>query len=460
MGAIAAEELFLNVTLAREPELVAPAASGHTQEVGEERGDFFLSNIDRILTYTVETVHFFDAAKSGRPTSEVGGILKEGLGKLLAGPYEFMAGRLRADKETGRLGIWCNGKGALFAQATADHTLDELGDVSIPSFEFKKLVLQAFDVTSLEDLPLLLIQVTTFNCGGFVIGLGTNHTLVDGMAAVEFMQNYASVVRGEGLVIIPQPDRSPLKARSRLRITYPHNEFIRLQDLPPEVVSSFGGPLASSDLSGRMAPPTAHLFRSFPLSKDHIDRLKQKALQDGLLASCSSFDVITALVWKVRSIALGMDADHPSTLFFAVDIRSRLNPPLDPHFCGNAVFSAHVSAKSHELREMSFSACVKRIQDAVSAVTDDYVRSALDWGEINHGVPAILSGCFFVAAWWKLGFQSVDFGWGKPVYCGPVVNGRVEFILLLPHTTKDACCIYLALEPHQMEKFEHLIYDA
>ncbi|MCO5553651.1 hypothetical protein L7F22_007176 [Adiantum nelumboides] len=458
MGEVAAEELILSVTLG-EPELVKPAAESINGELQAEE-DFFLSNIDRILTYTVETVHFFDAGKSGRATSEVGAILKDGLAKLLSGPYSFMAGRLRQDPATGRLAICCNGKGALFAQASAHHSLLDLGDVSHPNFQFKQLVLQAFDISCLEDLPLLLVQVTTFECGGFVIGLGTNHTLVDGMAAVDFMHNFASVVRGKGLAIEPHPDRSALKARSPPCITYPHNEFIRLQDLPPEVISSFADPRPSSDLSGRMAPPTAHLFRTFPISKSHIATLKQKALKDGLLSSCSSFDVITALLWKARSIALTLDPSLPSTLFFAVDIRSRVHPPLPDHFCGNGVFSAHASATSHELQEMPFSTCVKRVQDAVAAVSDDYVRSALDWGEINHGVPAILSGCFFVAAWWKLGFQDVDFGWGKPFYCGPVVNGRVEFVLLLPHTTKDSCCIYLALEPHQMKKFEQLIYEA
>eukprot|EP00250_Pteridium_aquilinum_P009571 c18761_g1_i1 orf=413-1831(-) len=452
---------ILNVTL-EEPQLVVPSKEAGEEEEKEGGDDnLFLSNIDRILTYTVETVHFF-GANSKKSTGEVGSILKAGLGKLLSGPYSFMAGRLRIDKKSGRLGIWCNGKGALFAQASAHHTLEELGDVSLPSFQFKKLVLQAFDFTSLDELPLLLVQVTVFKCGGFVIGLGTNHTLVDGSAAVDFMQNYAAVVRGEGLLIRPQTDRSPLKARSPPSITYTHDEFINLQDLPPHIVSSFSQPSSGShcgNLSGRMEPPTAHLFRSFPLSRPQIDRLKHKALQDGLLSSCSSFDVITALVWKARAKAIGLNPNDTSTTFFAVDLRSRLKPPLHPHFCGNAVFLAHARASGAELKNFPFSLCVKRIQEAVAAVTDDYVRSTLDWGEVNQGVPAVLDGCFIVSAWWKLGFRNVDFGWGKPFYCGPVVNGRTEFVLLLPHTSKDTCCIYLALTHDQMGEFEQLIYE-
>lgn len=463
------DRFILNVSL-EEPQLVTPCTCTEkawptcSQGLEEGREDsYFLSNIDRILMYTVETVHFFEGSSSStKPPGDVGVIMKEGLERLLSGPYNFMAGRLRVDKESGRLDIKCNGKGALFAHAYAHHTLAELGDVSHPNFQFKKLVLQAFDVKSLEDLPLLLIQVTSFKCGGFVIGLGTNHTLVDGFAAVEFMENYAAIVRGEGLCILPHTDRTPLRARSPPRIMYPHHEFVRLQDLPPHIVSSFSDPsggMLSSNLSGNMEPPTAHLFKSLYLPKTLIDRLKGKALQDGLLSTCSSFDVITALVWKARAKAIELEPHETSTAFFAVDLRARLKPSLPPHFCGNAVFSAHASATAEDLEEMPLSSCVRRIQMAVAAVTTDYVRSALDWEEVNHGVPAILGGCFFVAAWGKLAFQNVDFGWGKPFYCGPVVNGRVEFVLLLPHTTKDSCCIYLALEPHQMDKFEKLIYE-
>lgn len=418
----------------------------------------FLSNIDKTLIYTVETVHFF--AASEKSTDNVVDILKEGLGKLLASDYDFMAGRLRLNQQ-GRLEIHCNGRGALFGEAKANHTIEELGDITHPNPQFKKLVLQAFDAKSLDDLPLLLVQVTRFNCGGFVIGLGTNHTLVDGFAAVDFMQNYASVVQGKGLVIQPHPDRTCLQARSPPLIEFQHNELIRLSDLPPEVVSSFTDQsfgAGGGDISGNMLPSSTHVFRSFPFSKEQLHCLKQKAMADGVLSKCSSFDVITAHLWRIRAQATELKPEQPSTVFFAVDLRNRMKPPLNPHFCGNGVYSAHATLAAGELSEKPLSFCVKKIQEAIEAVTNDYVRSALDWGEIHPCVPAILGGCFFVAAWWKLQFNMVDFGWGKPIYCGPVVNGRVEFVLLLPNTSKDSCRIYLALEPHQMAKLEHLLY--
>lgn len=419
----------------------------------------FLSNIDRSVMYTVETVHFF-AAGAYKPSENVAEVLREGLGRVLAGPYHFMAGRLVFSSQ-GRPEIVCNRRGAFFAEATCNCSIKDLGDLTTPKPEFKKFVLQAFNVKRLDDLPLVLVQVTRFRCGGFVVGLGTNHAAGDGIAAAQFILNYASVVRGKGLAMEPYSDRTCLKARSALRIEYEHNEFIRLSDLPPEAQLSFTTDSLGcdgSDVSGNMQPTETHIFRSFAFSKQDFDSLKKMAMTDGSVASCSGFDVLTAHLWKIRAQVTELKPEQPTSVFWAVDVRKRMKPPLHPNFCGNGIFTAHARATAGELSKMRLSSCVKRIQKATEAVTDEYVRSGVDWAEENEGIPAILEGCFFVAAWWKLPFNEVDYGWGKPFYWCPVVNGRVEFVLLLPSTSRDACRVYLALEPPQMAKFERLLY--
>lgn len=57
------------------------------------------------------------------------------------------------------------------------------------------------------------------------------------------------------------------------------------------------------------------------------------------------------------------------------------------------------------------------VKEAVDRVTDDYVKSAIDWLEVYKGIPATCNGNFYISAWRKLPFGELDFGFGKPIHC-------------------------------------------
>ena len=114
---------------------------------------------------------------------------------------------------------------------------------------------------------------------------------------------------------------------------------------------------------------------------------------------------------------------------------------------------------SKALKEGSLGYAVKKIQEAADTLTDEYIRSAIDFGAVHGGGVPNLPGGIFLSAWWKLPFFLIDFGFGKPVYAGPVVNAMVEFVLLLSNGTQEGLNVYIALEPPQMEKFERLLYE-
>lgn len=125
---------------------------------------------------------------------------------------------------------------------------------------------------------------------------------------------------------------------------------------------------------------------------------------------------------------------------------------------GNAILSGYASVPAGELQKGSLSYAVGKIQEATKMITEEYIRSSIDWGAVHRGVPN-LPGGIFLSAWWKLPFHLVDFGWGKPMYAGPVVNAMVEFVLLLSNGTQEGLNIYIALEPSHMQQFEKLIYN-
>ncbi|KAJ7190047.1 hypothetical protein O6H91_Y529000 [Diphasiastrum complanatum] len=321
--------------------------------------------------------------------------------------------------------------GALFTTAISQLSICDLGDVSLPNPLFRSFVLLPKDAKTLSDAPLFTAQVTLFSCGGFCLGLYMNHAVVDGVAALKFLNNWCSIAKGGGLILPPSPDRNPLRPRSPPSPVFEH----------PEV---FTGTSA----------PSKHVFQIFPFTAQDLESLKKQAISDPSISKCSTFEAIVAHVWQARYKSVETDPDQPCKLFFVVDFRNKIDPPLPSNYAGNAVLAPVVQLQQADLISNSLSFCVRKIQLAIESITDEYVRSGIDWWEIYRGIPAILDGVI-AAAWWKIPFEMLDFGWGKPIYAGPVVNDRTEFILLLSNGKHDGGLnVYLALLPDEMAKFE------
>lgn len=142
-------------------------------------------------------------------------------------------------------------------------------------------------------------------------------------------------------------------------------------------------------------------------------------LKEKTMNKYSTFEAIVAHLWRARTRAVFENPDDFSTVLFAVDIRSKLSPPLPHGFSGNAVITAFATAQVSHLVQKPFSFCVEMVKEAVDRVTDDYVKSAIDWLEVYKGIPATCNGNFYISAWRKLPFGELDFGFGKPIHGGP-----------------------------------------
>lgn len=126
-----------------------------------EKNSLFLSNIDQVLNFSVETVHFFQPHKDF-PPHVVAEKLKNAFAKILV-PYDFLAGRLKANTKTGKMEIDCNAAGAVFVVASSEYKLDDIGDLVYPNPGFKQLIIKSsFDDNLLEqdDKPLCIFQVS------------------------------------------------------------------------------------------------------------------------------------------------------------------------------------------------------------------------------------------------------------------------------------------------------------
>ncbi|WCJ38903.1 HXXXD-type acyl-transferase family protein [Euphorbia peplus] len=405
----------------------------------EPRKTLFLSNIDQVLNFNVETLHFFPSNQDF-PPHHVSQKLKKTFEKLLV-PYDFLAGRLKMNPETQRFEIDCNGDGVAFVVAFSECTLDQLGDLVYPNPAFGQLIINNY--LDKHDSPLCIIQITSFKCGGFAIGISTNHATFDGLSFKTFLQNIAAVAADKPLAVTPCNDRQLLSARSPPCITFPHPELLNLNTLSSAGATVFE--LTKETLD----------FKIFRLTSSDISNLKSKAKHHAG-AQVSGFNAVTAHIWRCKALSFdeNEDLERESRMLFAVNIRPRLKPPLPDSYAGNAVLTSYASAKCKELKEGPVSRLVELIVAGAKRMDDEYARSAIDWGEVNKGFP---NGEFLVSSWWKLGFENVEYPWGSPAYSCPLVYHRKDIILLFPDTVdRDGVNVLVALPPQQMAKFQTL----
>ncbi|CAL5373057.1 unnamed protein product [Camellia sinensis] len=414
-----------------EPTLVPPADE-------TEKGFYFLSNLDQNIAVIVRTIYCFKSDKKGN--EKAADVIKAALSRVLVHYYP-LAGRLTISPE-GKLIVDCNGEGAVFVEAEANCDIEEIGDNTKPDpVTLGKLVYDIPGAKNILEMPPLVAQVTKFKCGGFVLGLCMNHCMFDGLGAMEFVNSWGETARGLPLMVPPFLDRSILKARNPPKIEFPHHEFAEIED------KSDTATLYKEEM----------LYRSFCFDSEKLETLKLKATEDGFLDKCTTFEALSAFVWRARTRALKLKPDQQTKLLFAVDGRSRFNPPIPKGYCGNGIVLTNALCNAGEQVDNPLSFTVKLVQEAVKLVTDDYMRSAIDYFEVTRARPS-LTATLLITTWSRLSFHTTDFGWGEPILSGPVALPEREVILFLSHgKERKSINVLLGLPAPAMKIFQELM---
>lgn len=415
-----------------EPTLVPPAEE-------TEKGLYFLSNLDQNIAVIVRTVYCYKSDSKGN--EEAVEVMKEALSKVLVHYYP-LAGRLSISTE-GKLIVDCTGEGAVFVEAEANCEMEQMGDIKKPdAVTLGKLLYDVPGAKNVLEIPPVVAQVTRFRCGGFVLGLCVNHCMFDGIAAMEFVNSWSEAARGLPLKVPPFLDRSILKARNPPKIEFPHLEFAEIEDI--------------SD-NNKLYEEEEIVYMAFCFEPEKLEKLKKMAMEDGVLDKCTSFVALSAFVWRARTKALRMVPNQKTKLLFAVDGRSRFEPPIPKGYFGNAIVLTNSLCSAGELLENPLSFAVGLVDKAVHMVSDSYMRSAIDYFEITRARPS-LAATLLITTWSRLAFHTTDFGWGEPVFSGPVGLPQKEVILFLPHgQDKKSINVFLGMPASAMKEFEELM---
>ncbi|XP_068497537.1 spermidine hydroxycinnamoyl transferase-like [Phaseolus vulgaris] len=421
----------------------------------------WLSDSDQIGNLRHVSCVYIYKAKHNKHVTE---RLRNSLSKTLVHYYP-VAGRLRLTK-SGRMEVNCNAKGVTLLDAHTTNSFADYGDFS-PSLSTEQLVPKVDYTQPIEDIPLMLMQITGFHGGeGLAIGIVTSHPLTDATSMMPFVNNWAKVARGEEL----DPNEIPFLDRVVLKLPQqPSSPSVKLPEWKP----------VSQAQGIEQGQRSAALFK---LSSRQVEILKKKANNDKAsnegVRPYSRFEVIAAHIWRCASKARASaeNSNQPTLVRFSVDIRSRLNPPLPKNYFGNALAKT-VTPKCYEGDIISnpLRYAAQKIREAVYVVTDEYIRaqlsvilgqeqldsiSAFFMGQGHRvNVPYAGNHNILLTSWMGMPVYEADFGWGKPVHYGLATTFEEDRAAILPSSDGDGVAVTIFFQTALMELFKILFYE-
>ncbi|KAL3531718.1 hypothetical protein ACH5RR_005239 [Cinchona calisaya] len=365
-------------------------------------------------------------------------VLELSLSKTLS-HFPALAGRLHTDSD-GHVHILCNDSGVDFVYAKALYLslatllpshLHDIPPCFRKFFQFDNTLSYAG-----HHKPLVAVQVTELN-GGVFIGCTINHAVVDGTSFWNFFNTFAEVCKGAKMI-----SKYPNFCRETV---FNSPEVLQFPDGGPSVTFSGDEPLRE---------------KIFHFSREAILRLKFRANQkkgrickeswmavngekggktNGKItavigvgvggkptAEISSFQSLSAQLWRSVTRARNLDGRKTTTFRMAVNCRHRLEPRLDPLYFGNAIQSIPTVASVKELLSEDLWWGANLLHQNVVAHDDRTVRRSIkDW-ENN---PRLFPLGNFDGAMITMGssprfpMYDNDFGWGRPI---AVRSGRAN----------------------------------
>ncbi|WVZ83379.1 hypothetical protein U9M48_030537 [Paspalum notatum var. saurae] len=345
-----------------------PPPSGDTTTVA-------LSSFDRrVPPISVTSLLVFDRAIDA-PVETI----KAALSRALA-HYRPIAGRL----DSGAGIITCTDEGVTFVGASASCALADAMAASPHQTEDLALYYPGLLCRDAAD-PLLMVQVTAFACGGFTVGVTSNHVVADGVGTAQFLHAVAELARGVVPSVAP----------------------VRRWDDGADCYSSLtaspaiSAPRSTIEQEARQRLARVDVVVPYRL----IGRIKAAEEQ------CTVLEAVMAVLWRCRTRAATSpsDADRPALLNFACDMRALAGAPAG--YYGNCLRLQVVPATAGAVAGSSIGQLVRLIRLAKEKVPDLLLPGP---GGVPPAPAPRWYEIFNVTDWRNLGLHTVDFGGGVP----------------------------------------------
>ncbi|GJN05005.1 hypothetical protein PR202_ga22598 [Eleusine coracana subsp. coracana] len=363
----------------------------------------------------IPALYFFPAPAPPRAA------LEAGLARAL-GHYREWAGRRGADAD-GNPAILLTDAGARLVEATADAAIADAADDLLAPETLLSLHPSCCSKKK-EEEELVVVQVTRFACGAFVVGVSSLHLVADGHAVFEFLAAWGQATRGVAVDPVPEHDRvAPFTPRVPPRVEFDHRE----------AEFKVPRPAASNDVHDNhhhMDDDDEVVVSTVRFTREWVSNLKSHIGSSSSTTTISSrtstLQCVLAHLWRCITVARGLSGHQTTTLRIAVNGRTRMrNPEVPAGYTGNVVLWARPTTTVRDLTTTPLASTVELIARAVAKIDDRYFRSFIDYassGEVERAglapaadaAEAALSPDVEVDSLLGLPADRVDFGAGPP----------------------------------------------
>ncbi|PON67272.1 Transferase [Parasponia andersonii] len=398
----------------------------------------------------INMVYFYPTNNHGTVTTTQ--QLKKSLSESLARFYPI-SGRIISNNTST---IECSDEGAEYveAQFSGVDLSTFLGQPPADPAVLQQFFPAACDSAGAGTWPLLVVQATFFECGGFALGVCISHKLADATTMNIFMKSWAATsARSFGSA--PKSIVDPVLDSASY---FPaRDDLFRFQVSAPK--------LKKAEV----------VQRRYVFDKPKLMDLKAKITGGGDGVQLPTrVEAVVALIAKSMMAASsrpdsssrggGGGVDIPPkkfVVFQAVNLRARAEPPFPENLVGN--FVGFVNAESEE--EVAVQHLVAEMRRGMRDFTEkkaERLRGDSAGEVIVEGLKEVgdligrdnTCGLFFTSWCNSNIYEEVDFGWGKPIWATtPVISDRLNCVTLMD-TRDGGVEAWVSLSKEEMDSFE------
>ncbi|RCV06689.1 hypothetical protein SETIT_1G183200v2 [Setaria italica] len=367
------------------------------------------------------------------PIHEPAETIKSALSEALVHYYPI-SGRITASADDAdESHIQCTGEGVAFVAASASCAFKEVEFFDPSSSRPKALVNELVSHYPPEGCgptdPLLLMQVTEFSCGGFIVGVVWNHAVADGVGIAQFLQALGELARGQS-----SPSVVPVRWDGSL------------PRIPRAIV-------ATRQLMVSVEPLDDVAFIDITVPSSLISYIRAEfqrhSNSNGHGQPCTFFEAVTAVLWQCRTRAIITNPNAPALLSFAADVRKLVG--AREGYYGNCSTGPLAVATSGAVANGDIVEVVKMIRQAKDQVSEQFKKNNEHGDQVQvmdeKLFYQIRYNMFIVSSWKTLGLDKADFGGGTParVMCYEQRMPRYPIcITSLPCRGKDGASVFAA----------------